>query len=383
DLIRKLNKKTREKIVPYPRFISLLLEHMAPKYDKEELTINPTQVFSVHNWILKPNQPEEPPFTDHIKAICNLDVPVDSKAPNTLLQLKSSDMDTSPIHPSPPTLVVGEMHKEAQQAVGGPTSLGATSEEGAHPQLSSGLDASADSTAEADPGISAPSNFVPQQHDKTKSAGDVLKTAHTTSGANETSRADDISQKVKLEDLSNILKDTRSSFFTPDSLTYEPIIVLDESEEDEEVGKDKDTEDTSSQNEELEQAKVKAEAEVASMKAKPSYPDINQLTELLVTFLKPELPKLFASHDFASCLPTELKELSSKITELSGEIKELMQHVRDMEIELPRDLVEIPTKLETFTSAISSLSSQVAKLKNIQWKLPAEFLSLPSQVSLV
>ncbi|GJZ92673.1 hypothetical protein Tco_0664738 [Tanacetum coccineum] len=81
DLIHKLNKKNREKIVPYPRFLSLLLEHMMPEYENEELTINPTQVFSVHNLTLKPNQPEEPPFTDHMKAICNLDVPVDSKAP--------------------------------------------------------------------------------------------------------------------------------------------------------------------------------------------------------------------------------------------------------------------------------------------------------------
>nr|GEY54332.1 retrovirus-related Pol polyprotein from transposon TNT 1-94 [Tanacetum cinerariifolium] len=32
--------------------------------------------------------------------------------------------DKSPSHPSPPTHVVGEMHKEAQQAAGGPTSLG-------------------------------------------------------------------------------------------------------------------------------------------------------------------------------------------------------------------------------------------------------------------
>nr|GFA02154.1 hypothetical protein [Tanacetum cinerariifolium] len=81
DLIHKLNKKTREKIVPCLRFISLILKHMAPKYDNEELTINPTQVFSVHNWILKPNQPKEPPFTDHMKSICNLDVYVDSRAP--------------------------------------------------------------------------------------------------------------------------------------------------------------------------------------------------------------------------------------------------------------------------------------------------------------
>nr|GEW30056.1 retrovirus-related Pol polyprotein from transposon TNT 1-94 [Tanacetum cinerariifolium] len=142
DLIHKLNKKTGEKIVPYPQFISLLLEHMAPNYDHEELTINPTQVFSVYNWILKPNQPEEPPFTDHMKAICNLDVPVDSKAPKysspTEEETKSSlAMDTTPSHPSPPTRVVSDMHKEAQQATGGPTYLGATSEEGAHPQLSS------------------------------------------------------------------------------------------------------------------------------------------------------------------------------------------------------------------------------------------------------
>ncbi|GJV03197.1 hypothetical protein Tco_1336766 [Tanacetum coccineum] len=193
DLIHKLNKKTREKIVPYPRFISLLLEHMMPEYDNEELTINPTQVFSVHNWTLKPNQPEEPPFTTHMKAICKLDVHVVSKAPKPSSQTEevpqgkkpraksrlrrkqsskhtsesqteasksktgqsetetksSSAKDKSPSHPLPPTLVVGEMHKEAQQAAGGPTSLGATRH-----------DASADSTAEADLGLSAPIDSI-------------------------------------------------------------------------------------------------------------------------------------------------------------------------------------------------------------------------------
>ncbi|GJV15008.1 hypothetical protein Tco_1360331 [Tanacetum coccineum] len=42
DLIHKLNKKTREKIVPYLGFLSLLLEHMMPEYENEELTINHT-----------------------------------------------------------------------------------------------------------------------------------------------------------------------------------------------------------------------------------------------------------------------------------------------------------------------------------------------------
>ncbi|GJT36325.1 hypothetical protein Tco_0926744 [Tanacetum coccineum] len=138
-----------------------------------------------------------------------------------------------------------------------------------------------------------------------------------------------------------------------------------------------------SKKKELEKPKLKAEVEVVLMKTKPLYPDINQLTELLVTSLKPELSKLLASYDFASCLPTELKELPSKITGLSEEIKELKQHIKDMEIELPGDLIEIPTKLKSFTSTISSLSSHVAELKNIQWKPPAEFLNLPSQVSSV
>ncbi|GJS78366.1 hypothetical protein Tco_0728247 [Tanacetum coccineum] len=247
--------------------------------------------------------------------------------------------------------------------------------------------------------------------DKTKSARDGLEISHTDSGTNEKSRVDEISKKIKLEDLSDLMKDTRSAFFTPDSPQDEPIIVSDESEE-EETKKDEDThttshdvhEDTSvphppssksaqiqelmaqvhllqSQKDKLEQQKAKAEAEVASLKARPSYLDINQLTELLVTRLNPELSKLLTSHDFASCLPTELKELPSKFTELSRDIKEITRHVRDMEIELPGDLKEIPTKLETFTSTISSLTSYVAELKNIQWELPTEFLDLPSQVS--
>ncbi|GKA26818.1 hypothetical protein Tco_0712927 [Tanacetum coccineum] len=231
DIIHKLSKKTKEKVVPYPRFISLILEYMMPEYDNEELTINPTQ------------------------DICNLDVPVDSKAPKPSSQTEevtqgkkpgaksglkskqsskhtseckieasksktgqseketqsSSAKDKSPIHPSPPTPVVGEIHKEAQQAAGGPTSLGATSEDGAHPQLRH--DALADSTTEADPELCT----------------------------NEESKADEISKKIKLEDLSDLLKDTRSTFFTPDSPQDEPISVSDESEEEEEVAKDKDT----------------------------------------------------------------------------------------------------------------------------------------------
>ncbi|GKB69544.1 hypothetical protein Tco_0930956 [Tanacetum coccineum] len=66
-----LNEKSRERVIPYPRFIYLLLEYMAPEYANESLTINPTQVFSVNNWALKPNQPEEPPFIEHMLVVYN------------------------------------------------------------------------------------------------------------------------------------------------------------------------------------------------------------------------------------------------------------------------------------------------------------------------
>ncbi|GKF61366.1 hypothetical protein Tco_0181420 [Tanacetum coccineum] len=100
----------------------------------------------------------------------------------------SSAMDSNPSQPLVSTPVDTRMHKEDQKATGGPTSLRVTSEARANPQLSSGMsafnlnepiystsfiihsesalgnDASAFSIAEADPGKSAPSDFVPQQH---------------------------------------------------------------------------------------------------------------------------------------------------------------------------------------------------------------------------
>nr|GEY77733.1 hypothetical protein [Tanacetum cinerariifolium] len=342
DIIHNLNKKTREKFVPYPRFISLLLKYMMPEYDHEDLTINPTQVFSVHNRALKPNQPEGPPFTDHMKAICNIDVPVESQALTTSSKIKmkvpqgkkprarnglrrkksskytskskteasktgqldketypGSAKDKSPSHPSASTPVVAEMHKEAQQVVGGPTSLGDTR-----------CDALADFTAEADPKISAPNGSIPEQQgmdegtqnypldnkltgtnpsvlvDKTKSAGDGLKTSYTDLGS-----------------LASIL-----------------------------------------------------EAKARATKKR----------------LKSKLPSLKLSLYIQICLPTELKELPSKITELSGDVKELKKHVRDMEIELPGDLKEISKKLETFTSTISSLTSmENASLKATDKIIPS------------
>nr|GEU93892.1 hypothetical protein [Tanacetum cinerariifolium] len=136
----------REKIVPYPRFIALLLKHMMPEYDNEELTINPTQ-----------GPPVKMEQTLSSVVVC--------------LHL---------ILIEPILFIFFYLHSE-----------------------SSRHDASVDYTAEADPGLSAPNDSIPSQQD--------------------------------------LLKDTRSAFFTPDSPHDEPIIVSNGSEEEEEVAKDKDS----------------------------------------------------------------------------------------------------------------------------------------------
>ncbi|GJZ40180.1 retrovirus-related pol polyprotein from transposon TNT 1-94 [Tanacetum coccineum] len=164
------------------------------------------KVFSVLNWALKPNQPEGPLFTAHMLDICNTYVPVAPKAPKTSSHsekkvpqgkkpgaksglrrkssskhisesqteaskskadhlenknLSSSVKDKSPSHPSARTHVVVEMHKESQQAAGGPTSLEATTSFTFHSEFTLGNDVLANSTVEADPRISAPNDSIP------------------------------------------------------------------------------------------------------------------------------------------------------------------------------------------------------------------------------
>ncbi|GJZ05123.1 syntaxin-124-like protein [Tanacetum coccineum] len=111
--------------------------------------------------------------------------------------------------PTASTLVVDEMHKEEQQAAG-PPSLRLLA------FFTLQCDVSEDSTTEADPRISAPRDSIPQQQ-----------------GTNEESRSDEISKIIKLDDLSNLMRDVRSHFIDTDSLEDEPIIVTDESEEEE------------------------------------------------------------------------------------------------------------------------------------------------------
>ncbi|GJY51719.1 hypothetical protein Tco_0442566 [Tanacetum coccineum] len=386
DIIIKLNKRHREKVVPYTRFLSLLMMHkMKEAYGDGKVTPYPTQLSQRYLKLLKPFSNAE-----RVPKAQRLELNLDTRS----IQL----LQNNPLCPvtSASTLVVAEMHKEDQQATGGPTSLGVTSEERADPQLSSGMsafnlnepifsssfiihsesasgnDASVVSTAEFDPGKSAPSDFVPQQHgmneetkntsydhlfagtdphvlaDKTQSVSEGLETVLTQpiigKRANSIARQvkeDEASRTIKLEYLAKLVSSVQPSFKDLDSPKDDPIIVVDDIDEDEEA------------NEVHATTNIETEDTLVPKSSSPS------------------------------SLPTKLKELPSKFNELTEEVKGLKNQVHNLEIELPGKLKEIPTKLEDVTKTVTSLTSQVAELKTLQWELPAEFLSVPTQVEVI
>nr|GFA55739.1 hypothetical protein [Tanacetum cinerariifolium] len=200
------------------------------------------------------------------------------------------------------------MHKEDQQATGGPTSLGVTSEEKANPQLSS-----VDSTAKADPELSAPNDFIPHFKDLDSPEDDHVITVDDSDEDDEDVYTP---PNVKTED-TLVPKSSSPMSSQIQELTNQVLILQ-------------------SQMHKLEAEKNKAEAEAALLKAQPSFPNVEQLNELLVKSVKSEFLKILSTHNFSSSLPTKLKDLPSKFNDLTE-----------------------------------------------KWELPAEFLAMPSQVEMV
>ncbi|GJT16988.1 hypothetical protein Tco_0875694 [Tanacetum coccineum] len=249
--------------------------------------------------------------------------------------VSSSSLDTNPSQPPASTPVDVSMHKEDQQAVGGPTSLGVTSEEGAYPQLSSGMsalnlnkpiflasfiihyesasghDASVDSTTEAEPNKSGTDPNV--LADKTQSIEEANLRGDEFTISNETSKT------IKLEDLSKLVQNVKDDFIDLDSPNDDPIIMVDESEEDE---KDKDDEIHTTSN-------VESKDTLA--------------------------PK----HPSPSSLPTELKDLPSKFNDLTEEVKRLKKHVATVQAKL-KTLDVLPSLLNKVTEALNQFSHAIA-----------------------
>nr|GEW16310.1 hypothetical protein [Tanacetum cinerariifolium] len=220
-----------------------------------------------------------------------------------------------------------------------------------HFESASGNDALAVSIAEADPGISAPSNFIPQQqgiNEGTKN--NSYDHLFTGKGASLIARQikEETSSTIKLKDLTKLVSHVQPSFKELDSPKDNPVIIVDDSDEDEE---NKVHATKNSQKHKVELEKNIAKAEAAFLRAQPSFPNVGQLNELLVKSLQTEFSKILSAHDFSSSLPTELKDLPSKFNELT---EESLQRL-----------------------------SQVAELKTLQWELLTEFVSLPVQVASV
>ncbi|GJT44248.1 hypothetical protein Tco_0952963 [Tanacetum coccineum] len=252
----------------------------------------------------------------------------------------SSAMDSNPSQPPVSTPVDPGMQKEDHQATGGPTSLGVTRN-----------DALAVSTA-ADPGNSAPR----------KGASSIAKQV----------KEEEASSTIKLEDLAKLVSNVQPCFKDLNSPKDDHVIIIEESDEENyqiHATKNVETEDSSvskssspkysliqeltnqvlilqSQKNKLELKKNKVEAKAALLKAQPSFPNVEQLNELLVKSLKTKFSNILTARDLSNSLPTELKDISSKLNELTGKVQGLKKQVHDLEIELPEELNEIPTKLE-------------------------------------
>ncbi|GJY54274.1 hypothetical protein Tco_0445938 [Tanacetum coccineum] len=276
------------------------------------------------------------------------------------------------------------MHKEVKQATSGPASLGVTGEGGSNPQLSSvklashselffsastiihsestsGYDASADSTTEADPSKSTPNDSLSKQQGSAKgtqnySIDHIIACAYPNVLVDKTQsagdRSNDTTKDIKLKDLSKLIKDVGIDLMDLDLIEDDQSFIVQSDEEEEEVHAEPnaETKDTS-----LEKAQAAAKAKASLFKAQPSFLNFKQLIELLVQSLKHELLKLLTYRDFSASLPKELKELPYNFNEISREIRDLKQYVEGLEIEILGDLKEIHAKLDEFQSSVSGM----------------------------
>ncbi|GKA59886.1 retrovirus-related pol polyprotein from transposon TNT 1-94 [Tanacetum coccineum] len=253
----------------------------------------------------------------------------------------SSAMDSNPSQTSAFTPVVAEIHIEDQQAAGGPTSLGVTSEEGAHPQLNSGNDASADFTTEVDPKNFAPNDSVPHQQgpdegSKNYTPDYIFAGTNPSVLIHTTKSVSDGSQTA--HPISCTKVDIRSAFIDDEDQDDEPFIAPAESKQD----------------------KQKAATKIATLKAQSVFLNINQLIEHLVSFMKPEFSKLLSSHDFSSSISTELKELPTKITTLSGGVNETLEALLGLLNKVSNTLNRFASILNTHNKGVHSAGKSTA-----------------------
>ncbi|GJU41579.1 hypothetical protein Tco_1194536 [Tanacetum coccineum] len=202
--------------------------------------------------------------------------PTGSKTGHLVKEIMSSSvLDTNPSQPPASTPVAVGLHKEDQQATGGPTYLEIEEE------FNTSLDLSS---------------------------------------------SDDAKQEIKLEDLSKLVPNVEADFMDLDSSKDDPIIVVDESEGEEETEKIHATKYT--------------ETEDSSVSYPPS----------------------------PSSVPTELKELPFKFNDLTEEVTGLYTQVAELKTlqwEHPAEFQSVPTQVETVQAKIKNLDALPSLLNKV------------------
>ncbi|GJZ49146.1 hypothetical protein Tco_0603336 [Tanacetum coccineum] len=219
--------------------------------------------------------------------------------------------DKNPSQPSGSTDVVPKMHKEDLQAASVQTSLGGTTSTIIHSESASRPDALIDLTARADFGKTNLKILCLQNKSDRDGLG-ILQTEPDTKKESrtinwlETESDEDVQSsddEIKLEDLTELVKGKNVEAMDLDSLKDDTRLLISSD----------NTVDIQEESQKFNLEKEQAEATL--FKAQPSYPNAQQLIELLVKSLKPEL--LLTDQDFSTSILTELKELSSKVNEIN------------------------------------------------------------------
>ncbi|GJT97823.1 hypothetical protein Tco_1093341 [Tanacetum coccineum] len=109
----------------------------------------------------------------------------------------------------------------------------------------------------------------------------------------------------------------------------------------------------------LELEKNKAEAEAALLKAQPSFLNVGKLNELPVKSLQTKFSKILSAHDFSGSLPTKLKDLPSKFNELTEKVKGLKQQ------ELPAEFLSVPSQVEMVQAKLKTLDALPSLLNKV------------------
>ncbi|GJX55493.1 hypothetical protein Tco_0285390 [Tanacetum coccineum] len=310
---------------------SLLPPRKAMEMENSHSTL--LQVFSVHNWALKPNQPG-----------------------------KNFPSSTQPgAKPGHKKLLTSSKQPfvSNNEATTGGSSKAPTSSKTSHYKKRKESSSAMDSNPSQPPVSPVDTGTAIKQELTCNwwaiSVGSPVKKSQTLSsvvGMNEGTKNTSYDHLFAEQGASSIARQT--SFKDLDSPEDDLVIVVDDTDEDEED----EVHATIIQKHKLDREKNKAKSEDAlTFMAQPSFPSVGQLNELLVKSLQTEFSKYLSAHDFSSSLPTELKDLPSKFNDLTKEVKGLKIQVHNLEI--------------------------IAELKTLQWELPVEFLSLPKQVKSV